>query len=389
MAELSYISSDSHMSEPLDLWVERMDKKFRGRAPHMEPGHNGQEGVWWVYEGYPPHDLAVGIAGGKSRTEAEKAEFMKRGGYADARPGGWDPAERLKDMAVDGVAGEVLYTTLGFRLFWLLDPALQRECFRVYNDWLAEYCRYAPDRLKGLCLISLYDPKRGAAELERCAKMGLSGAMIWVTPPEDQPYHLDMYDVFWGRAQELGMVLSLHPPTGMERPKYEFGRENRALRSTIAPHEIQKALTVIIASGVLERSPELEVVSAEYGVGWVPHWLGRVNQATGSGPSRRGGFATKLTMKPSEYFARQVHVTYIDDQVGIKYRHDIGVDRIMWSNDYPHSASTWPKSAEYIDRDFEGSPEDQQRIVWDNVSHLYGFKLTQSTRTSTPAPAAV
>ena len=144
---------------------------------------------------------------------------------------------------------------LGFRLFWLQDPALQRECFRVYNDWLAEYCSYAPERLKGLALVSLYDPKLAAEELERCAKKGLSGAMIWASPPEDQPYHLDMYDVFWSRAQELGMPLSLHPPTGMERPKYEFGRENRVLRPIIAAQEVQKSLAVIIASGVLERFP--------------------------------------------------------------------------------------------------------------------------------------
>ncbi|MCH7482999.1 MAG: amidohydrolase [Chloroflexi bacterium] len=375
MAELPYISSDSHMSEPLDLWTERMDTKLRDRAPHMEPVYDGVEGAWWVYEGYPAHDLAVGIAGGKTRTEEEKVEFMKSGGYGDARPGGWDPAERLKDMALDGVAGEVLYTTLGFRLFWLKDPGLQRECFRVYNDWLAEYCRYAPDRLKGLALISLYDPGLGAKELERCARMGLSGAMIWVTPPEEQPYHLDLYDVFWAKAQELGMILSLHPPTGMERPKYEFGRENRALRSTIAPHEIQKALTIFIASGILERFPELQVISAEYGVGWVPHWLGRLRGAVGTGPSRRGGFATKLTMPPADYFARQVHVTYIDDPVGIKYRDDIGVDRIMWSNDYPHAASTWPESGPLIERDFAGSPQDKRKIVWDNVSKLYGFDL--------------
>ncbi len=376
MTEPGYISSDSHMSEPLDLWTERMDRKFRDRAPHVEPVYNGQDGAWWVYEGYPAHDLAVGVAGGKSRTEEEKVEFMKSGTYADARPGGWDPAERLRDMAEDGVIGDVLYTTLGFRLFWLLDPDLQRECFRVYNDWLAEYCSYAPDRLKGLALISLYDPALGARELERCARMGLSGAMIWVTPPEDQPYHLDMYDVFWAKAQELGMILSLHPPTGMERPKYEFEREMRALRSTIAAHEIQKALTIIIASGVLERFPELQVISAEYGVGWVPYWLGRVNQAAGSGPSRRGGFSTKLNMKPSEYFDRQVHVTYIDDPVGIKYRHDIGIDRIMWSSDYPHAASTWPKSADYIERDFADAPaSEKHQIVRGNVSALYGFDL--------------
>lgn len=83
-------------------------------------------------------------------------------------------------------------------------------------------------------------------------------------------------------------------------------------------------------------------------------------------------------MKPPEYFQRQVYVTYIDDPVGIKYRHDIGIDRIMWSSDYPHSASIWPKSAEYIERDFAGSPEAEKwRIVHDNVADLYGFDLTQ------------
>ena len=85
MAAPWYISADSHMSEPLDLWTERMDKKFRDRAPHVEFEYDGVPGTWWVYEGYPAHDLAVGIAGGKSRTEEEKVDFMKSGGYADAR----------------------------------------------------------------------------------------------------------------------------------------------------------------------------------------------------------------------------------------------------------------------------------------------------------------
>ncbi len=94
-----FISADGHMSEPLDLWTTRLDKKFRDRAPHVEFDNAGQPGAWWVYEGYKPHDLAVGIAGGQIRTDEEKHAFIKYGGYADARPGGWDPAERLKDMA--------------------------------------------------------------------------------------------------------------------------------------------------------------------------------------------------------------------------------------------------------------------------------------------------
>jgi predicted TIM-barrel fold metal-dependent hydrolase len=96
----------------------------------------------------------------------------------------------------------------------------------------------------------------------------------------------------------------------------------------------------------------------------------------GVGPSRRGGYDTKLNMKPTEYFQRQCYVTYIRDELGVRYRKDIGVDRIMWSSDYPHAASTWPKSAEFIDRDFAGGPEtDKRMICHDNVAKLYGFEV--------------
>ena len=107
--------------------------------------------------------------------------------------------------ALDGVEADVLYTTLGFRIFWLKDPGLQADCFRVYNDWLAEFVSYDRKHMAGLPMISLYDPKAGARELERCAKMGLKGAMIWCSPPEDQPYSSDIYDPFWAAAQELKM----------------------------------------------------------------------------------------------------------------------------------------------------------------------------------------
>ena len=83
----------------------------------------------------------------------ELPQFFQASTYKDGRPGGWDPAERIKDMDLDGVEADVIYTTLGFRQFWFTDAVLQRACFRVYNDWLAEYCAYAPTRLAGLALI--------------------------------------------------------------------------------------------------------------------------------------------------------------------------------------------------------------------------------------------
>ena len=376
MAELQLISSDSHVSEPPDLWVERLDIKYRDRAPRVVLNPEGQEGAYFVYEGYPPHNLAIGLGAG--RTPEELAAFLKTGTYADARPGGWDPAQRLPDMELDGVEAEVLYTTLGFRLFWLKDAGLQRACFRVYNDWLAAYCSYAPKRLKGLALISLYDPKEGAQELERCANLGLKGAMIWCSPPADQPYSSEIYDPFWAAAQDLDMPVSLHAITGMERIPWEYGAEQRAMRSTVTPHEIEKSFSILILSGVLERFPRLKIVSAENNCGWLPYYLQRMDRGFARfGPSGTvTPWPTKLTLKPSEYFRRQMYCTFIDDSFGVASRHWIGVDNVMWSSDYPHTASTWPHSRDIIARDFkEVSEVEKRKIVRENVAQLYGFDL--------------
>ena len=147
MTAYKLISADSHVSEPPNLWVERVQSRYRERAPRLAIDPDGRTGAYFLYEGFAPHPIGIGLAAGKSPEEL--AEFLTNATYADARTGGWDPAERLKDNELDGVEADVLYTTLGFRIFWLKDQGLQEDCFRVYNDWLAEYCAYAPKRLAG------------------------------------------------------------------------------------------------------------------------------------------------------------------------------------------------------------------------------------------------
>jgi len=368
MSEHMLISADSHVSEPPDLWVERVDRKYRERAPRLATDLPGREGAYFLYEGYAPHPIGVGLGAGK--TPQELAEFLTKGTYADARPGGWDPAERLKDNALDGVEADVLYTTLGFRIFWLKDAELQAECFRVYNDWLAEYCNYAPKRMAGLAMVSLYDPASGVRELERCARMGLKGAMIWCSPPPDRPYSSADYDPFWAAAEELRMPLSLHAITGMgQESQGDFGE--RYMRATVLSHEVERSFSVLIFSGVLDRFPQLQVVSAENNCGWIPYYLQRMDKAF-----ERSRYAAgyKLGLKPSEYFRRQMYATYIDDYVGVANRGFIGADRLMWSSDYPHQASSWPHSQEVVARDFaEASPEERFKITRGNVARLYGF----------------
>jgi len=168
----------------------------------METEYQSRPGAWWFIEqDREPHNFILGFGANKSLDELH--HLLKSFSYAGAHRGGWDPAQRLKDMDQDGVKGDVLYTTLGFRMFWIKDAGFQRACFQVYNDWLAEFCSHAPKRLKGLGLISLYDPKQAASDLADCAKKGLAGAIIWASPPEELPFHSEVYDPFWAAAAEL------------------------------------------------------------------------------------------------------------------------------------------------------------------------------------------
>jgi len=366
MSEERIISADSHMNEPPLLWVERIAAPFRDRAPRIVHEHGGKPGYWFICEGLEPRSVGGTFAAGKSPEELK--EFQKSG-YEAARPGGWDPAERLKDMAIDGVSAEVLYTTLGFRLFGLTDAAFQAAIFRVYNDWLAEFCRHEPKRFAGLALISLLDVEAGVQELARCARIGLKGAMIMASPPEPGDYSDPHYDPFWAAAQDLGMPLSLHTSTGHGREsRYNV---NRYMRTMTLSHETQRSLTTLIFSGVLERFPGLKIVSAENDIGWIAHFLYR---ADFTAKKFRYTDPAPIKLLPSEYFERQVYATFMDDPVGIANTSFYGANNMMWASDYPHTLATWPHSREVIARDFGGvAPALREKIVSGNAARLYGL----------------
>jgi predicted TIM-barrel fold metal-dependent hydrolase len=379
MAICKLVSADSHVNEPAELWVDRIDHKFRERAPRIVDNIPGRPpGSYLVLEGIPPVHVTQGLGAGKTAEELPK--FFQSSTYRDARRGGWDPAERLKDMEIDGVEAEILYTTLGFRQFWLKDAELQRACFRIYNGWLAEYCAYAPRQLTGMALISLYEIGEAVKELRICRKQGLRGAMIWASPPEERPYADTMYDPFWAAAQEMEMPLSLHAVTGMGRESQALrvmGREvkplDRYIQSVTLGDEVKRSLTVLVFSGVLERFPSLKIVSAENEVSWLPFVIQRWDQTF---QHYRHLYPSPLKLRPSEYFTRQIYATFIDDAVGVGSRHQIGVDHVMWSSDYPHTQSSWPHSQEIIARDFAGVPEEEKlKIIRGNAVRLYNLQL--------------
>lgn len=372
MVDYKLFSADSHVTEPADLWVERIDRQFSFRAPRVVPlEKDGRVQDFMIYEGYPPHPVEPGIGAAGRERGGGNGEFKARS-YHEALPGGWNPAVRLDDQDTDGVDGEIIHPTLGFRMFWLKDAALQRACFRVYNDWLAEMCSYAPSRLFGVPLISLYDIDLACEELRRVNKLGLKGAMIWQQPPADfKPYSDPYYDPFWATAQDLDAPIALHGITGHGESRYSIAYWNpeSILGNVTRHHEIERTLALLILSGVLERFPRLKVISVENHTDWLPVWMNRLDGSIRRAPAT---FPTKLTMTPLEYFHRQVYVTYINETDAVGKRELIGLDNLMWSSDYPHSASTWPKSQDIVARDFDGLPEEHRRkIVRANALRLF------------------
>ena len=367
MAQQRIISADSHFVEPPDMWTKYMDARFRDRAPHIENGYKGRPGQWFMCENIQP--VQVGGFFGSGKSSEELPEHLKRG-FEAAPKSVWDPSERLKEQDRDGVSAEALYTSMGMLLFGLDDAELRTESFRAFNDWAADYCSYDAKRLVGLGAITLEDIPAGVAELKRIAKKGLRGALIWGSPPEDKLYSSPEYDPFWAAAQEHNFPLSLHILTG--RAGNRFSRRKVLFGYMRLPQEIQLTIADMITGGVFERFPRLKIVSAENDVSWIPHFMYRIDHAYDRLRHIEG---LTLPMLPSEYMRRNVWATFQFETSTVPFTSQAySPERMMWSSDYPHTDSPWPKSREFIAEALKDlSAEDASKITGGNAAQLYSI----------------
>ncbi|MFE7464675.1 amidohydrolase family protein [Streptomyces sp. NPDC057499] len=370
------LSADSHVVEPVRLWTEGLERRYRDRAPRVS--WDAERRGWF----FTCDDLRPALVNSLYATDATAEGFVADAETVveAARAGGSDPAARLKDMALDGVAAEVLYPSLGLHLFWLSDGEFQRACFRAYNDWLADYVRHAPERLAGLGLISLWDTEEAVRELRRCRELGLRGAAVWASAPVERDFGGRANDPFWHEAQELGMPVSMHCLTGYrDSPKlFDYdGPLGRIRRNMGYPEELQHTLTDLIFSGVLQRFPDLRVVLAENDIGWIAYHLLHADRIHDKlGPALR----SDLAMTPSAYFRRQVHATFTEDEVGVLTMRLLGSKNFLWGSDYPHYEGSWPNSRDVLRRCLNDTGEQaRQDVTADNCARLYGFDLATLT----------
>src|SRR5438093_2025412 len=335
--EYRIISADDHIDLqwlPKDLWQTRVPARWRERAPKVV---DTPDGPYWVCgsDRWDPWGGRRGAAG----AQGGRRTAIERGGVLE--PGVLRPTTtelRLADMDRDGIDATVMYGPIVPLL--ISDPELRRVCYRAYNDWLAEFCATAPDRLIGAGLIPVDDPAGAAEEVRHLARIGLRTGMFLAARVET-PLWDDSWEPLWEAAAGTGLVIGFHLGGGLRTVFFSGPHANHpgnmGVRVSCSTIQMDEPLAAVIFSGALQRHPHLKIVLAETGIGWLPYMLERLDDTydrfvdAGAFWRKQGGL--RLTMPPSAYWRRQIWATFQTDHVGLRLLDRLGTDRVMWASD--------------------------------------------------------
>jgi predicted TIM-barrel fold metal-dependent hydrolase len=323
--------------------------------------------------------------------------------YADmAGPDGnrnWDSDRRLAELEADGIVGEVIFPNTVPPFFpkpSLSDqpPAANAGDLRArwaglqaHNRWLADFCAQAPGRRAGIAQIMLHDIPAAVEEIRWAKANGLTGGVLLPGAPPGSGlpplFDPEYYEPLWAVCDELGMPLNHH--SGSAAPAVGSGAEDHVILVLEVTWWAHRAFTHLLVSGAFERHPGLRLVLTEQGTAWIPeelmrldYFFDRFRNAKGSQEAEWGlPVIERMSLKPSEYFARQVSVgsSFIrPDEV--KLRHTVGLDKIMWGSDYPHKEGTLPFTLEALRASFAGIDHDEvQAMIGLNTARMYGFDV--------------
>jgi predicted TIM-barrel fold metal-dependent hydrolase len=310
----------------------------------------------------------------------------------------WDSERRLRELESDGVVASVLFpnTLPPFAPVPSSDleaPKLSADDnerrwagLRAHNRWLVDFCSMAPERRRGIAQISLGDVEGSVAEIAWAREQGLTGGVVLPGAPPGsglRPLYAPDYEPIWAACEDHGMPVNHH--AGGANPDFgPYFPTAMAMFIIETRWWSHRALWHLVFSGALERHPDMQLVFTETGSAWVPETLAeldlmyeRMLHSNGSERLFGGAVVEKLSLKPSEYFARQCHLgASFLRPFECAMRHEIGIDRIMWGNDYPHNEASFPYTSEHLRLTFSTvDPVEVQQIVAGNAAQLYGFDL--------------
>ncbi|GAA4553723.1 amidohydrolase family protein [Pseudonocardia xishanensis] len=387
---MKVVDADTHYSEPHDLWTSRVPASYRDRVPHVVP--DGKGGECWVYN---DGDLLYPRAGAGSviRKDGTKQALLDWDMQNDSmpidkiHPGSYDVKARLEVMDNQHIWAHIMYPNLtGFgahKLIQLEDQDLAMVIVKVYNDAVAEMQVESGERLFPMALIPFWNIDAAVEEMHRAHGMGLRGITTSSEPhssgklPDLTDHH---WDPMFEAAAELKMPVNFHVgasdfgieafnkgswPGLADVPRWVVG-------SVLIELHNSKVLANLLAGDLLVRHPNVNFVSVESGVGWMPYVLERLEYQLleSSLDGREWGQPS-----PTELFRRQVHGCFWFEESGPGRMLDIiGFDNVMFESDFPHPTCLYPSPVEHALKVLEPwGPEATRKVMSENAIRLYNL----------------
>lgn len=362
------ISADSHVAETENAYQD-IDPRYRDRMPrNVEiPGLGAAVKI----DGMPIPVPMTFICNSDRPAETRGTSMS----WAQVDPAGFDASFRLARQDRDGVHAEVIFPSVGMALCNHPDADYKKACFDAYNRWLAEYCSIDPQRLTGAFVIVARTIDEGIEELRQARAMGFRTVMLQGDPIVED-YDHPCYDSFWEACVDLGLAVNFHILTN--RQDMDTSGQRRSRGPKICDHQRlirgnQDIISMFVFGGVFERHPQLKMVTVEADASWLPHYAHRMDKAY---DFHRFWQNANLSRRPSEYLYDNIYLCFQDDYPIGDMPNLLPMQRLMWSNDYPHGDGTYPNSAAVIEKlTAKLSAQDTQRILHDNAAAVYGIQL--------------
>ena len=378
------IDVDTHITEPSDVWTSRVSKKWGDRVPHVER-REGRD-IWLI------GDEMVGGPGFTTMAGFDGSYPDCPMGYDDIPKASYDARARLDFMDKEGIFAAVLYPNVGGfgsgGFLKLKDPELMLECVRAYNDFLVEWCSEDPNRLVPVAAMPFWDVGECVKEVERAASIGHKSILASSDPAafgEPRLAHKH-WEPFWAAVNDTGLPVSFHIGAGdlsdIVNDTCEMGTKTNFSRtsSTIFMGNMN-CIADVIFGGVCHRFPDLNLVSVESGVGWIPAFLEAADWQFTNGQVRKEH--PEYDLLPSEYFMRQIYACFWFEDRVLGSTIDYMADNLCWETDYPHPTCQHPGAAntfserprDYVDRVMGHLPEETlEKVLHGTAAKLYGLE---------------
>lgn len=378
------IDSDQHLVEPRSMWRDHIDPAHRDDAVRMEDDAVGNTWLRW-------RDVTLGHAVVQTPGDTSRVGDLRQAAlrgeppaapYDDVLPRDhWEPAARVGMLDAMGLDEALCFPNYG--LLWErrlgVDLPAQLANMRAWNRWCASVVADGAGRLHPVAHLSLRDFDWLDTELSTLAAAGIRTAMVAPALVDGRPLsHTDL-DRAWTAFEDRGIAPIFHvadQPRPFADAWYvdDDGDTFPTIESVFLYSAAALALTDLIVNGVLERHPALRIGIVELSAFWVPLYLMMLDGGVDFTTKLNGVPPSHLSLRPSDYFRRQVRVSSFAYEMPGRLRAQLGgADLLMCCSDYPHSEGTADPLAAYTQASTDGQgPDDWPGLFADNAAFLLG-----------------